>query len=40
MISDVEETSALMIPEEEHFNETDNSYHKDAPPLQTAQENF
>lgn len=38
MISDVEDTAVLMIPEEEHFNENDDSYPNGSLAGQTAQD--
>lgn len=38
MISDFEDTAALMIPEEEDLNENDDSYSNGALTGQTAQE--
>lgn len=38
MISDIEDTAALMIPEEEHFNENGDSYPNGPLAGQTAQD--
>lgn len=38
MISDAEDSAALMIPEDEHFNENDDSYPNGAQAGRTAQD--